>query len=382
MVVGRVIDLNSTIVCGSDLRILLNSDHLSYGEVHLTLREKGVFVGNSDKSITVPLLSSTLLTPDNFTRLIETSVNRESQPKVKVAGLALAGNDVDWIAVLKKDLFDASFNPTGDDSGIVFTKNPSLVVCGSDRVQISYQICRQDISKDWIERELTFDGQVALEKIDDKLKIDFISTHSSKETDVINKKLTSRVSKILHNAGIATTDEAVPVSFGAFDNEERVRYFKRLTAGHGSCLPAGSVGDIEICLDPDGPALPDDLEVSWMKQTVRRLNVDGERLNDIFLLNDEKYYKHYYITRMNVAFPFIVATNSGQCHISFFFSGSRIIGEKSELTFACLRWYYNDAPNTDARKEINLTVQHALRSMIEEKFELTLSERMPAATLA
>jgi hypothetical protein len=76
-------DINSSIFLGNDLRVLLNSDHISYGEIHNTLKEKGVFIGNNEKSVTVPLLSATLLTPDDFSKLIESSVNRESRPKVK-----------------------------------------------------------------------------------------------------------------------------------------------------------------------------------------------------------------------------------------------------------------------------------------------------------
>ncbi len=69
----------SSIPTGSELRVLLNSEHISYGEIHSLLKKKGVYVGNTDKSITVPLLSATLLTPKEFSNLIESSVDRESK---------------------------------------------------------------------------------------------------------------------------------------------------------------------------------------------------------------------------------------------------------------------------------------------------------------
>jgi hypothetical protein len=164
MSAAQAIDLKSTVVSGSDLRILLGSDHLSYGEIHAALKEKGIFVGNSDKAITVPLLSATLLTPDNFTRLIENSVSRESQPKVKVASLDLVTKDSDWITPLKKSLFDDSFDILGETSGIDFVTNPTLVVSDANKITIPYQIRRLDFSKDWIERELSFDAQVTSSK--------------------------------------------------------------------------------------------------------------------------------------------------------------------------------------------------------------------------
>lgn len=376
MAKAHAIDLKSTIVSGSDLRILLGSDHLSYGEIYSSLKEKGIFVGNADKAITVPLLSATLLTPDGFTRLIESSVNRESQPKVKVAGLSLVSNSGDWITPLKKNLFDNSFDVLSGVSGIDFVKNPSVVVSNSNKISIPYQICRHDYSKDWIQRELNFDGQVVIERQDGELKLEFISTHSSKETELVNKRITSRIAKVLYQENLVSSNEPMSITFGSLSNEERVRYFKRLTAGHAGCLSMGRVSDIEICLDANSPALPDDPEISWMKQTVRRFNVDGERLNDIFLINDEKYYKHYHIQRMDVTFPYAVDANVGECRISFSFSGStRSIQSNSELVFECVRWTFDEQPNSDAKKKIALAVQHAVRSMVEQKYQLAVSER-------
>jgi len=378
MTKAHAIDLKSSIVSGSDLRILLGSDHLSYGEIYGALKEKGVFVGNSDKAITVPLLSATLLTPDNFTRLIESSVSRESQPKVKVAGLDLVAKGVDWITPLKKSLFAESFDMLGEASGVDFVTSPTLVVVDADKVTIPYQIQRQDFSKDWIQRELSFDAQVTIERQGGELKLEFTSTHSSKETELVNKRITSRIAKVLHGENLVKGDEPISVTFGFLNNEERIRYFKRLTAGYGACLQAGSVNDIDICLDTNGPALPDDPQIAWMKQTVRRFNVDGDRLNDIFLINDEKYYKHYYILRMDVTFPFIVGPNEGECRVSFSFSGSRSVSPSSELVFEVMRLVYKSSPNADAKKIVSSEVQHALRSLIEQKLNLAISEREEA----
>lgn len=379
MSVSQAIDPKSTIVSGSDLRILLGSEHISYGDIHTTLKEKGVFVGNSDKSITIPLLSATLLTPDNFTRLIENSINRESLPKVKVAGLDLIAKESDWISPLKRNLFDDSFDILGSMSEVDFVTSPRIIVDG-EKITIPYQVVRTDYSKDWIQRELSFDAQVTIERQDGKLKLEFTSTHSSKETEQVNKRITARIAKILHGQNLVKEEEPLSVTFGALSNEERVRYFKRLTAGDMSFLLLGRVNDIEICLDANGPAVPNDPQISWMNQTVRRFNVDGERLNDIFLINDEKYYKHYYILRMDVTFPFKVMANEGECRVTFSFSGSRTVSAGSELVFEVVRWSYKDAPNHDAKKLIASKVQEGLRSVIEQKFNQAITERAPHAS--
>lgn len=380
---NNALDVTSTIVFGTELRILLNSEHISYGEVHATLKEKGIFVGNSEKSTTVPLLSATLLTPGNFSRLIDSSVNRDSQPKIKVSALPLVSASANWIEPLKEHLFSKNLEDVLGGNG-EFSSSPEVVVKGPAKVSIPYTIRRQDFSKDWIQRELYFNGEIIVERRGTNLSLDFVSTHSSKETEAINRRITSRISQVLHQANIVEKSEPSRITFGSFSNEERVRFFKRLTAGWGNALSTGSVLDIEVSLDANGPPLPIDPEIAWMKQSVRRLTIDGERLNDIFLMANESYYKHYHIQRMDVTFPFTDGANKGESRVSFSFSSAGRIGVEAELTFECVRLSFDNAANADAKKASTSGVQHAIRSLIDAKYAEMLGERavlqLPAAT--
>lgn len=371
---NSALDINSTIVFGTELRILLNSEHISYGEVHATLKEKGIFVGNSEKSTTVPLLSATLLTPSNFSRLIESSVNRESQPKIKVSSLPLISTSANWIAPLKAHLFSANLEDILGNSG-EFTSLPEVVVKDSATVSIPYTIRRQDISKDWIRRELFFNGEILIEYRGKSLSLDFVSTHSSKETEVINRRITSRISQVLHEAELVEKPEPIRITFDSFSNEERVRFFKRLTAGWDKTLNTASVLDIEVSLDQNGPPLPSNPEIAWMKQSVRRLTIDGDRLNDIFLMANENYYKHYHIQRMDVKFPFKDGANTGKVRVSFSFSSAGRVGVEAELTFEFERLSFENVANDDAKKAATSAIQNAIRSLIDAKFLEMLSER-------
>ena len=377
------LDIHSTIPSGTELRILLNSEHISYGEVQTTLREKGIFVGDSEKSVTVPLLSATLLTPDNFSRLIECSVSRESRPKVKVSNLELVSADVNWIEPLREDLFIPEFNPVANIGSVEIASEPTVVIENKDKVRIPYVIKRQDFSKDWLQRELDFEGEIVIERHGGTLKLDFSSTHSSKETERINRKIVSRVSKILNDSKLVSSSKPNQITFGSFSNKERVRFFKRLTAGFPPSLSTGAVNDIEISRDMASPPLPNDPQVEWMNQTVRRLKVDGERLNDIFLISDERYYDCYYIQRMNVTFPYAVGANSGECRIIFSFSNAgrnEADPVSAELVFEPDRTTYKNAVNAEAKKSISTAINRALRSLVEEKYEGIVSERTTAQT--
>lgn len=367
-----------SIPVGSDLRVLLNSDHITYGEVHTTLKEKGIFVGNSDKSITVPILSATLLTPEDFSNLTGSSVDRESRPKTKISGLDLVSAAADWIAPLKAQLFSNDFDPSSDIASIQFSTSPDLVVNSKDKVTIPYIVNRKDFSKDWVERELNFGGEIIIERQGNCLKLDFASVHSSKETETINRRITSRIYKILNESKVVKSDAPKRITFGSFTNIERVRFFKRLTGGVPKTLSLGSVNDMEISRDLTGPALPDDPQVAWMNHTVKRLKIDGDRLNDIFLISDEKYYPYYYVQQIDITYNYTMSANKGSCRVGFSFSGpsrSEANRNDSELTLDYTRITHENQVNNDSKKAISQNLDRTVRIMVEREFDRIVDER-------
>ena len=134
---SKQIDLKGLIPSGEELRILLNSHHISDGDINSTLKEKGVFCGNSDKIISVPLLTATLLTSDEYAKIIDNSISRSSKPKNKISSLELVGADVDLNAPLK-NLFSSQFNPFEDIPNIEVTKRPNPIFDKNNIVRIKY----------------------------------------------------------------------------------------------------------------------------------------------------------------------------------------------------------------------------------------------------
>jgi len=377
----QALDSNYLIPLGSELRVLLNSEHISYGEVHSALKTKGIFSGSNDKSITVPLLAATLLTPSGYSALIEASVDRDSKPKMKVSALDLVTSNSDWITPLKQ-LFETDFNPFAGIENIEVIDIPGVVVDGKDKVRIPFSIVRKDFSKDWTQREIRFDGEVAIERNGGSLKLDFSSTHSSKETEIANRRMTAHISKTLKDSGITQSEVERRITFDSFTNVERIRFFKRLTGGYGRFIGKGNVNDMEISRDISGPPLPDDPQVSWMNQTVKRLKIDGEKLNDIFLISDEKYYPFYHVQRMDVTFTYTSAANSGEFRVSFFFSTpsrSESAKDEAELTFEVLRVTHEHTINSDAKKELNVQISRHVRGLIETEHEKIVTERKATA---
>lgn len=373
----QILDSNYLIPLGSELRVLLNSEHISYGEVHSALKAKGIFSGSPDKSVTIPLLSATLLTPSGYSALIEASVDRDSKPKVKVSALDLVTSSSDWITPLKQ-LFDTDFDPFTNIESIEVVDTPGIVVESKDKIRIPYSINRKDFSKDWTQRELKFGGEISIERQGGCLKLDFLSTHSSKETEIVNRRLTAKISKTLKESGVTQSEIERRITFDSFTNVERVRFFKRLTGGYGRFIGKGSVNDMEINRDISGPPLPNDPQVAWMNQTVKRLKIDGEKLNDIFLISDEQYYSFYHVQRMDVTFKYTAAANSGEFRAGFFFSTpsrGESAKDDAELTFEILRVTHDHSVNLDAKKELHAQIAKNVRSLIETEFEHIATER-------
>lgn len=372
-----LLESNYLIPLGSELRVLLNSEHISYGEVHSALKLKGIFSGGNDKSVTVPLLTATLLKPSEYSALIDASVGRDSKPKVKVSSVELVAPTSDWVTPLK-ELFTDDFNPFASIENIEVIEAPWVVIESKNKIRIPFSIVRKDFSKDWTQRELRFEGEVTIERDGGRLKLDFSSTHTSKETEIANRRISARISKALKASGVTNSEVERRITFNSFTNVERVRFFNRLTGGHGRIIGKGSVNDMEINRDISGPPLPNDPQVSWMNHTVKRLKIDGDKLNDIFLISDEKYYPYYHVQRMDVTFSYTSAANSGDFRAGFFFSGpsrGETVKDEAELTFEILRISHQHSVNSDAKKVLSTQITHNVRLLIEAEYERILNER-------
>ena len=269
--------------------------------------------------------------------------------------------------------------------GVEFINNPKIVFDDQNKLRIPYVIVRKDFSKEFIKRELKFSAEIIIERQGNSLKLDFASTHSSKETEAINRRLMNRISKVLKDAGTTKSEKPNRITFDSFSNLERVRFFKRMTGGYLTILKKGDVHDMEISRDQSCPEFPNDPKVSWLNQTVRRLKIDGVKLNDVFLISDEKYYPFYHIQQMNVTYPYSIATNEGKCKIGFSFSSpskSESSKDDYELTFAIHQITHDHQVNSDAKKEIFTKIRRATRDMVEAEFSKIITERTASSKAA
>lgn len=317
---AKQFDYERAMLWGDRLRVLLNSEHISNGEITETLKEKGIFIGSSEKSDTVPLLSACLLTPNEFTNLIEKSFVRESGKKYSSSKLKLTSPNVDWKTEIQNN-FDSVIEgiKLGDDR--VFSSEPALSIDLDGNVRITYSVRALDFSKDWIHRENTYPGEILLKQSGNGLEIEVNKSRTSQDTNKLNDAITGAIGKFCKSKGITTDEKPESILFDDLTNNERIRFFLQLTSVNTPELSFKEIGNFEIIRDQEAGALPKEERIEWMEGHVNKIQIKGSDLGKIFLLKEESYYQYYYLIKMTATYAFKFGANAGDCGIEFAFSG-------------------------------------------------------------
>lgn len=323
---AKQFDYERAMLWGDRLRVLLNSDHISNGEITETLKEKGVFIGSTDKPDTVPLLSTCLLTPAEFKRLVEKSFTRESGKKYSSCKFKLTSTSADWKAELLSN-FDSVVAGIKLEDDREFSSEPSISIDPDGNVRISYSVRVLDFSKDWIEQEIVYPGEVLLKQAGGGLEVEVNRFRTSKDTNKINDGITGAIGKFYKTRGVTTDEKPESILFDDFTNSERIRFFLQLTSVNTPEFSFKEIGNFEIIRDQEAGALPKDGRIEWMEGTVNKIQIQGKDLGRVFLLEEPTYYQYYYLVKMTATYAFKFGANAGECNIEFAFSGKTSKGD-------------------------------------------------------
>ncbi|MGE4502306.1 MAG: hypothetical protein AB7D03_05500 [Thiomicrospira sp.] len=381
---ARQFDYERSMLWGDRLRVLLNSDHISNGEITETLKEKGIFVGSTTKSDTVPLLSGCLLTPDEFTKLVEKSFVRESGKKYSSSKLQLVPGGECWKTALI-DNFDSVVAAIQLEEGKEFANDPSISVNNDGDVKINYSVRVLDFSRDWIEQEIIYPAEVTLKSSGDGLVLEIDRFRTSKDTDNLNNRITSAIGKFYKSKGITQDEKPESINFDDFDNSERIRFFLKLTSVNTAEFSFKEIGDFEIIRDQEAGSLPKDPKIEWMEGRVSKITVNGKDLGKIFLLKESDYYQYYYLVKMTAIYAFKFGANAGDCSINFSFPANASRGSDfsgTQFSFSVERLSRIEKTSLEAiRKNIIERIQLArdsafkhIKSSSEEKTTQNESE--------
>ncbi|WP_171962871.1 GapS4b family protein [Bordetella trematum] len=317
---AKQFDYERAMLWGDRLRVLLNSDHISNGEITETLKEKGIFIGSTSKSDTVPLLSASLLTPAEFKRLVEKSFTRESGKKYSSCSFKLSSPTADWQTEILNG-FESAIEGIKLEDDREFASEPSISIDPDGNVRISYSLRVLDFSKDWIEQEVVYPGEVLLKQSGSGLEIEVNRFRTSKDTNKLNDAISGAIGKFYKSKGTILDEKPESIAFDDFTNSERIRFFLQLTAANSPEFSFKEIGSFEIIRDQEAGALPKEQRIEWMEGHVNKIKIKGSDLGKIFLLHEPNYYQYYYLIKMTATYAFKFGANAGDCGVEFSFFG-------------------------------------------------------------
>lgn len=317
---AKKLDVERCIIWGDALRVLLNSNQITQGDISKMLREKGVFLDSSDRGQLVSLLSSTLLTPSEFERLISTSYSRETKPKTNTEELTLTSAAVDWRSEILKNLPEI-LGAVQLNSGYSYLEEPSVTRCSDGSVEIVYGVRKEDASQEWIAQQLDYGAKISIKQKSGTLKLEILKSHSAKETDRVNAIYTRAFARHLKAKGIVTEDRPKGVLFEDFSNEERITFMLHFTGASEKSFSFQQLIDVDIVRDQAAGLLPDGSSLSWMENKVKKLHVSGEKLHEIDFMRNKLLHKYCFLVRMNAVFHYQYGLEEGDSTVTLWFGG-------------------------------------------------------------
>lgn len=363
----NILDPNLHVLIGHELKVFLNSKLINPSDINRILKKNGVYVPTK-LEVMIPILSSMILSPEDFSQMLTFVKNKEQRPKYRTGNIQLSAKGVSaWKDQLQGDSLD-NLNKLDIKSlfgNVEYDKKPTLDIQG-DEVSIVYKARRNDYNADLLKRDIVVNGGIKLRKKEDGLEI--ISTYSSKETEDINKLLTDSIMKDFFEKGITTQESIIQIKFTDFTNKNRIIFFHTLVDGN-RFLKKGELKEIEVRVDDNEiDNLPSDPEVNFLRDNVKGLKIlEGKELEDSFFITNTKYYPYYFIPSIDVNYSFSHNANKGSCNVSFFFKPIKRSYLGSVLDFSLSEPKYDVGGESAAvRREIELKLNQEIQKMIEK----------------
>ncbi|MCQ2262273.1 MAG: hypothetical protein MJZ42_03855 [Bacteroidales bacterium] len=308
-------DIDKMLPFGEMLRGFVNQSSISNAEIHRILKERGIFALNNDKSYTVPILQTLLLSPKEFEEVRLSLSEREDNEKKFSREIELNQNvtlfhpdcnNVEVSDFLKKNLPSCVLKYP-----IRFTKvddNPEYIIA-------DFTIIRYDRNKSWYEQKNEFNGRV--EFINENGKGHARITHTAPETkEIAEQILKQQVRKFKEKGIIAQDAQLKKIIFSEFSNNERFAFFYRMTTHlQNDYFTCENIKDISIKPDDDS-VLPE--EINWM-DNMKKILLSGDSLNDKFFMKDTKYHNSIILWNMDALFSYNYKGEKGKFTISLGF---------------------------------------------------------------
>ncbi len=364
---ANCINVEQFLPYGEMLRVFMEQSFISKGDLKELLRNRGVFTFNNEKQDTIPILTSTILTPNEFNFLRENQNSREDNPKIITQTIKWQSEHTLLDSIPEQLNVNSILNLEFANYKVI--REPEFVPVDSnpDHVRIDFSVERKDLSKSWATETKEFKGSLELMKIPGTDIVKIVTTYTAKETQQVASKVSVNLLKNFKDAGnVDIAQKIEKIIFSSFTNPNRINYLFSLTKDFSSSQ-LEFVDIVDIKFSPDNlKSLPKDLE--WMQGKIEDLKLNGKALHSTWFF-EAKYCNFLHLYNVDSRFRFNLKFNEtelkGECVIAIGFPD-----------------YEQNKDNTNSEIEINIksmtlevTSKGLSRSEIKEKLLKEIEER-------
>ena len=367
------INTDTLLPVGERLKPLLSKSCISESDMKNILAERGVYIGDSDKKSSIPILTLSILSPREFEKLQELQKTKEDSLKTKIIK-AKSQSDKNLNNLIPQDLVKRD-DLIDEYDCFDFDTDLSFNMDDQNKLVLDYTIIREDVTKDWANNKSRYTGRVEIEKSATQGMICFRNEYTSSETEVINKKIIKMVTNHLQILGeISNKESPFEITSDKFNNVQRFAFMLQLANDSPSgFLSFEAVKNIEI--GPDRKVnMPDNTK--WMGGSVKNIIINSEKgktLENIEYISDKQYHEFLILRKVQAQYKFSFGVLDGQCIVEYGFPHyfrSHVRNHSFEVSVPKI--YFSKDSKSENSRNASRFILKEFQDMIQQKYDSVL----------
>lgn len=367
------INTDTLLPVGERLKPLLSKSCISESDMKNILAERGVYIGDSDKKSSIPILTLSILSPREFEKLQELQKTKEDSLKTKIIK-AKSQSDKNLNNLIPQDLVKRD-DLIDEYDCFDFDTDLSFNMDDQNKLVLDYTIIREDVTKDWANNKSRYTGRVEIEKSATQGMICFRNEYTSSETEVINKKIIKTVTNYLQILGeISNKESPFEITSDKFNNIQRFAFMLQLANDSPSgFLSFEAVKNIEI--GPDRKVnMPDNTK--WMGGSVKNIIINSEKgktLENIEYISDKQYHEFLILRKVQAQYKFSFGVLEGQCIVEYGFPHyfrSHVRNHSFEVSVPKI--YFSKDSKSENSRNASRFILKEFQDMIQQKYDSVL----------
>lgn len=347
---------------GDRIRQLLVKSNITEAGLNSLLKEKGVFMGRSEKNNSVPILMKSLISPDDFESLYAIQKNKEEKIKHRTSTLKCS-EEFELSEIFRTPI---DINKEIEDK---HTYQPSYKVLGSpsfyfedkDIAKLDYRVERENLLNDWTDNKTIHEGSIVLKKSNEgDIQITVQQNSTSKETLEVNQILTAYVRNVLEQKSVIDKkDSYVSIRFNDFTNENRIKFLYSFCKDFCIYTEFKSLTDLNLNLDPN---VTSEEDIEKFLAEIENLKLRGKELQNHVFLTTNTYHPKLLFGSVKLRYKLVGMGVDGT--LSLIASFPDYVGKKNEYgEFQFQLEFY--LPNVKKKYTTELTLRNKLLPFLE-----------------